>query len=163
MKPARPTASARTLLALALPLATLPGCGSSPDPVQASGGEAAAVAAATAPGPVPILRGTSDANGAPRAYTLVLIEDAGSLPGPIADLLRPDFGSESVVFLGMGEQAGGGFGARITGVERVGDELVVSADFQRPEGEPAGGATTPWSAVVIPRQGGLSMPLLSNF
>ena len=85
------------------------------------------------------------------------------LPAPVTNALKPDFGSESVIFLGMGEMPGEGFGTRITGVRRSGNELTVEADFDKPSGTPDGGATTPWSAVVIPKQEGVSGPLLSDF
>ena len=112
---------------------------------------------------VQLLRRTDDINGSPNLYTLVLINDTGSLPAPVAAALRPDFGSESVIFLGMGQQAGEGFAARITGVSRVGDDLTVSAEFTHPSGAIGGGETTPWSAVVVPKQEGVAMPLLSDF
>ncbi len=107
-------------------------------------------------GPVPILRMTSAANGAPTAYTLMLVEAAGTLPDAVTGALKPDFDTESIVFVGMGEQAGEGYGATIDGVSRAGDELTVSAEFTRPDGEAEGAATTPWAAVVIPKQPGVS-------
>ena len=170
MSPARRPLTARSLTALAagLLLAPLSGCGSTPEPaqeVEPSAVNAPAAARVIADVEVPILRRTGDANGSPRVYTLVLIEDASDLPGPVGDALKPDFDTEAVVFLGMGEQAGTGYGTQITGVHRTADELVVSADFEKPADgvEASGEPTTPWSAVVIPKQEGLTMPLLSDF
>jgi len=167
------TRSRRTLsatAALAGGLLTVGGCGSSPDAADAPhrnppSQEAPAVAgdAAREVVPVPVLRMTADDHGAPPVYTLMLVEEAGTLPSAVTDALKPDFATESVVFLGMGRQDGEGFGTRITGLTREGDELTVAATFERPDGDAAGEPTTPWSAVVIPRQAGLAGPLLSDF
>lgn len=112
---------------------------------------------------VPILRGTAAANGAPALYALMLVDQPGVLPEGVVGTLKPDFEREAVIFLGMGEQKSEGYGVRITGVEQRGNELTVAATFDRPEGEATGDATTPWSAVVVPRVDGVSGPLLSDF
>lgn len=174
--PPMPTLAA-TAAGCLVAVLTLPGCGttgaSAPEPEDVphrdpaagdavpTASDAAAEAAEAAE--VPILRRTAAANGAPVLYSLVLIDEAGELPGPVADALRPDFETESVVFLGMGEQPGPGYAAEITGVRRAGDELTVAAEMQRPEEATPGERTTPWSAVVIPRQDGVSPTLLSDF
>lgn len=112
---------------------------------------------------VPIQRGTAAANGAPALYALMLVDQPGVLPEGVVGTLKPDFERETVIFLGMGEQKSEGYGVRITGVEQCGNELTVAATFDRPEGEATGDATTPWSAVVVPRVDGVSGPLLSDF
>lgn len=112
---------------------------------------------------VPILRGTAAANGAPALYALMLVDQPGVLPEGVVGTLKPDFEREAVIFLGMGEQKSEGYGVRITGVEQRGNELTVAATFDRPQGEATGDATTPWSAVVVPRVDGVSGPLLSDF
>ncbi|BAM04712.1 hypothetical protein PSMK_25530 [Phycisphaera mikurensis NBRC 102666] len=165
LAPSCRAAIASGLVAVSLALA---GCGSTPAPAAegvphrdpASAGVADADAT---PREVPILRRTAASNGSPALYTLILIENPDELPGPVADALKPDFDNEAVVFFGMGEQPGPGYAAEITSVRRTGSELTVAADVRRPEEAVGGDPTTPWSAVVIERQPGVTMPLLSDF
>lgn len=70
-----------------------------------------------------------------------------SVPPP-----RVDWAHEKVVFVALGERPSGGHAIRVTGVQRVGDEMLIDVESTSPGNCPSAAVMTqPVDVVRIPR------------
>lgn len=108
----------------------------------------------TAAEPVTLVQQASAEQGGPtRGGTYLVKDEAGlaALGVQALEGLSPDWASQDVVILGLGEQNTGGFWANISGMQLVGDTLFVQGTVNSPAADAMTPQvmTAPYAAAVI--------------
>ncbi len=82
-----------------------------------------------------------------------------ALNSPALNAAGVDFANNSLIVLALGEQTSGGYWAKITAVERLGDVVTVYGAANAPAGDAMNTAvmTTPFDAVVVPALGAVDL------
>ena len=106
--------------------------------------------------PVRILRsanGDDPANGTLGAWLIKSDDQLDQIGSGELARLQVDFARESLIIVALGEQATSGYGVRLTGVSRAGEDLFVQGVRTSPaEGDPILEILTyPYAAAVIAR------------
>lgn len=122
------------------------GCGSSskaPVNVSGTGGTE----------PVAILRQTAGSDEAFAKIGGYLLNAAGDSKAALTDL-APNYETESVIVVALGEVPTGGYGVTITGVQKKGDDIYVQFTTSEPTGAATQVISYPYAAVAVPKTTG---------
>lgn len=122
------------------------GCG-------APGKPAVTVSGAAGTEPVAILR---ESTGNDAAFAKIgghLLNAAGDTTASLGDL-NPNYETESVIVVALGEVPTGGFGVMITGVQKKGENIFVQFKTSEPGDVATQVISYPYAAVVIPKATG---------
>jgi len=117
------------------------GCGS-PSPVKVSG--------STGTEPVEILRQHMGNDEAFAKIGGMLLNSASDTTANLGTL-APDFNTESVIVVALGEVPTAGFGITITGVQKQGDKVFVQFKTSQPGDVAAQVISYPFAAVAVPK------------
>lgn len=125
------------------------GCGSPATPVAPK----VTVSGAGGTEPVAILRQSA---GSDEAFAKIgghLLNAAGDSKATLGDL-APNYETESVIVVALGEVPTGGFGVKITGVQKKGDDIFVQFTTSEPTGAATQVISYPFAAVAVPKTTG---------
>lgn len=103
--------------------------------------------------PVAILR---QASGNDQAFAKIggyLLNAAGDSAANLGDL-APNYETESVIVVALGEVPTGGFGVTITGVQKKGEDVFVQFTTSEPTGITTQVISYPYAAAVVPKTTG---------
>ena len=111
-----------------------------------------AVKGGTGTEPVELLRQTNGSNDAFAKIGGYLINSADDSAADLSSL-SPNYDTESVIVVSLGEVPTGGFGVTITGVQKQGDKVFVQFTTSQPAADAVvtQAISHPYAAVAVPK------------
>ncbi len=105
--------------------------------------------------PVEILRQTAGSDEAFARIGDYLLNAAGDSAANL-ETLAPNYQTETVIVVALGEVPTGGYGVNITGVQKKGDQLFVQFTVSQPAADAVTtqALTYPYAAVAVPKTTG---------